>query len=566
MSALPAESAALAQAARAFADRSYETAAGLYRSALTNREGINRAAVLLDLARSLDRAGSVLAAWQCCQEAADLARSAGDGRMLADAATAIRAVGDTEMAAQVHELCVEALAALDPTEQSRQDQVRAVLTATASRWARPVQPTTGDADDAESRFRELQASHAERLGVEFLHDRLDIADRAVSLGRRVGSAEYTAWGLAWRIDALSQLGDRIAVDAELAVLTQVADRLAEPLWSARLLRIRAMLAFADGRPEDSRRLTDQALACCPDEPWVQFLHLVLTADLAEWTGDGLTAVEPLVRTAIERAPFFARGWLAQILVALGWTDEATVLWRAIAPHVAELPKGALESMVAQAGHARLCVALGDREHAAAVYQELAPFGTLWVCGMADAPNEGPVALHLGRLSLLMGNLDEAAVQVTIALRMAESSHVLPFVADAHLALAEIATVRAGLPNGLDQAEVVLREARLALDRANQMGLKPLAAKAQTLLTAHRRRRATVLTEREEHIVSLLTSGLSNRIIAQQLHLSERTVENHVSHVLNKTGHSSRAGVAAWYARLGDSPDLAREQTGGRTGD
>lgn len=554
----------MAQAAAAYADRSYKTAAGLYRSALTGRVGLDRATVLLDLARSLDRAGSVFAAWQSCQEAANLARSAGDGRMLADAATAIRTVGVTETAAQVHELCVEALAALDPAERSRRDRVQAVLTATTSRWARPVQPATVDADDAESGFRELQASHAERLSVEFLHDRLDIADRAVSLGRRVGSAEYTAWGLSWRIDALSQLGNRIAVEAELAVLAQVTERLREPLWSARLLRIRAMLAFADGRLDDCRRLTDEALACCPDEPWVQFLHLVLTASLAQWTGDGLAAVEPLVRSAIDGTPFFARGWLAQILVALGRADEAAVVWRAIAPHVAELPKGALESMVAQAGHARLCVALNDREHAGAVYQELAPFAALWVCGMADAPNEGPVPLHLGRLALLMGNLDDATTQVSTALRMAESSHVLPFVADAHLALAEIAAARAGRPSGRGQAEVALREARLALDQANQIGLKQLAAVAHTVLNAHRRRRPTVLTEREEQIVSLLAGGLSNRTIAQQLHLSERTVENHVSHVLTKTGHGSRAGVAGWYARLRDQDQLMPELPDGRT--
>src|SRR5664279_2012711 len=43
--------------------------------------------------------------------------------------------------------------------------------------------------------------------------------------------------------------------------------------------------------------------------------------------------------AVEAAPFFARGWLAGILVALGRTQEASVLWRAIAPHVRELGPG-----------------------------------------------------------------------------------------------------------------------------------------------------------------------------------------------------------------------------------
>ncbi|MET0965035.1 MAG: LuxR C-terminal-related transcriptional regulator, partial [Nakamurella sp.] len=433
-------------------------------------------------------------------------------------------------------------------ETVRRERVQAVLTATASRWARPVQPTALDGQDAESRFRELQALHAERLGAEYVHDRLDIADRAVSLGRRTGSADYTAWGLAWRIDALAQLGDRIAVEAELAVLDQVAARLQEPAWTARLLRIRAMLTFADGRLDDCRQLSDQAVASAPGDPWTQYLSLVLTAHVAQWSGEGLAEVEPLVRAAIEDAPFFARGWLALILVGLGRTSEAAVIWRAIAPHVQELPRGALESFIAQAGHARLCAALGDREHAGAVYQELVPFADLWVCGMADGPCDGPVHLQLGRLATLMDDLDIAQEHAAAALEMAHSSHFLPSVADAHLVLAEISSVRAGLTRA--GAADVITHAQLALDQARQYGFTPLAEKAQALLTAHRPRRSEVLTSREEQIVALLAAGLSNRSIAQRLQLSERTVENHVSHVLTKTGHSSRAGVAAWYAGHG----------------
>ncbi len=33
----------------------------------------------------------------------------------------------------------------------------------------------------------------------------------------------------------------------------------------------------------------------------------------------------------------------------------------------------------------------------------------------------------------------------------------------------------------------------------------------------------------------------------RLHLSERTVENHVTHILTKLGFDSRTRIAAWYA-------------------
>jgi len=68
-------------------------------------------------------------------------------------------------------------------------------------------------------------------------------------------------------------------------------------------------------------------------------------------------------------------------------------------------------------------------------------------------------------------------------------------------------------------------------------------------SAHRPRRSAVLTDREEQIVGLLAAGLSNRAIAQRLQLSERTVENHVSHVLTKTvtarGRVLPPGMRRW---------------------
>jgi membrane protein implicated in regulation of membrane protease activity/DNA-binding CsgD family transcriptional regulator len=48
-----------------------------------------------------------------------------------------------------------------------------------------------------------------------------------------------------------------------------------------------------------------------------------------------------------------------------------------------------------------------------------------------------------------------------------------------------------------------------------------------------------LSVREVEVLQLLGLGLSNADIAERLVLSERTVDHHVSHILNKTGASSR---------------------------
>jgi non-specific serine/threonine protein kinase len=54
-----------------------------------------------------------------------------------------------------------------------------------------------------------------------------------------------------------------------------------------------------------------------------------------------------------------------------------------------------------------------------------------------------------------------------------------------------------------------------------------------------------LTRREREIVDFVARGLTNRQIASELHLSERTIGNHVSKILRKLGLASRAGVAVW---------------------
>jgi non-specific serine/threonine protein kinase len=65
-----------------------------------------------------------------------------------------------------------------------------------------------------------------------------------------------------------------------------------------------------------------------------------------------------------------------------------------------------------------------------------------------------------------------------------------------------------------------------------------------------RRQSSVLSAREIEISRLVADGLSNHAIAERLHLSPRTVENHVFHVLNKLGLDNRTQVATWLLRAG----------------
>jgi DNA-binding NarL/FixJ family response regulator len=54
-----------------------------------------------------------------------------------------------------------------------------------------------------------------------------------------------------------------------------------------------------------------------------------------------------------------------------------------------------------------------------------------------------------------------------------------------------------------------------------------------------------LTPTEVRVVQFVSKGMSNREIADELHVSQRTVESHVSNMLGKTGLSNRTELARW---------------------
>jgi DNA-binding NarL/FixJ family response regulator len=62
-------------------------------------------------------------------------------------------------------------------------------------------------------------------------------------------------------------------------------------------------------------------------------------------------------------------------------------------------------------------------------------------------------------------------------------------------------------------------------------------------------RLSVLTERERTIFDLIGEGLTNRQIADRVHLAEKTVKNYVSNILMKMGMERRTQAAAYSARL-----------------
>ncbi|MFZ0163173.1 MAG: LuxR C-terminal-related transcriptional regulator, partial [Trebonia sp.] len=110
-----------------------------------------------------------------------------------------------------------------------------------------------------------------------------------------------------------------------------------------------------------------------------------------------------------------------------------------------------------------------------------------------------------------------------------------------------ALVAAGVAGDLPDARALVTEAAAEFRRLDLPG--PLAS-ADALLTRidAAASAANPLSRRESEVASLIALAMSNRQIAEQLVLSERTVETHVRSILAKLGYSTRTEIATWSLR------------------
>lgn len=70
------------------------------------------------------------------------------------------------------------------------------------------------------------------------------------------------------------------------------------------------------------------------------------------------------------------------------------------------------------------------------------------------------------------------------------------------------------------------------------------------MTAGKYQSTAPLSERELQIIELVATGLTNLEIAQQLEISKRTVDNHISNILEKTRSANRVELVRWALQWG----------------
>ena len=149
-------------------------------------------------------------------------------------------------------------------------------------------------------------------------------------------------------------------------------------------------------------------------------------------------------------------------------------------------------------------------------------------------------LQAGVTASAMGGLGELAVareprralvllDAAVALRERSGVPHFPVPVDAQLAPARAAAARRLAPAVVQRCHEHART--LTTDEAIEFACTPGAASR--------------LTARQQEVALLAANGLTNRTIAEQLHLSVRTVETHVNAALSELGLHSRIQLADW---------------------
>jgi DNA-binding CsgD family transcriptional regulator len=114
------------------------------------------------------------------------------------------------------------------------------------------------------------------------------------------------------------------------------------------------------------------------------------------------------------------------------------------------------------------------------------------------------------------------------------------------------------PAGIDVATAWTFGRTMSVDAAVALAAAGPPLASQTM--RDKRQRMGGLSIREQAVTELVARGFTNRQIAAELTLSERTAEWHVANILGKLGMDSRSQVAAWAVQQRVGPSTSADIT------
>ena len=524
----------------------------------TSADGL-RIELALDAARAEFVAGHIEACLRLCQTAARLAEDAERPDILAAAALVITGVGDPVTTSAVEALCAKAIRAMPGEDSALRARLlaRQAIAAAETGAGKRARELSAEAlalaehsDDPDALLDGIHARHLSLCAPQFLAERRELAARACQVAYQARQPLAELWGHVWLVDAAFQAGDLLAVDDELGRIEQFAVYRRHGLARWHLHRLRATRAALVGELGAAVEHNEAARAVAIEIGTLSTIGMYYTFlnELALLRGTIAPEAGRAAIAVLRQAPSIAlvRVFIPLVHALRGDHDLA----RATFEEFRHMP-GTIEvgprwaALVNHIGFVALL--LDDTDTAERVYQELSGLAPGF---MADGSGivfcGGATERVGGDLALATGRVDEAIRRYTTAIEMNARIGARPFLALSRLGLAKALAAR-GVAGDLPAARALVTEAAAEFRRLDLPG--PLAA-ADALLTRidAAASAANPLSRRESEVASLIALAMSNRQIAEQLVLSERTVETHVRSILAKLGYSTRTEIATWSLR------------------
>jgi DNA-binding CsgD family transcriptional regulator/tetratricopeptide (TPR) repeat protein len=177
--------------------------------------------------------------------------------------------------------------------------------------------------------------------------------------------------------------------------------------------------------------------------------------------------------------------------------------------------------------------------------------------LADTATAPRVTLVRARALRALGRLDEAEAAVLSAYELATACGLASLTWRLRAELAGIFDAQGRGPEGeAARAEALAIVQRLAQQLTGTVIVDGFLAGARRVIGVKPPSGRLVrhgpggLTAREQEVATLVAQGLTNRQIAARLVIAPRTADNHLQHVFDKLGVSTRAQVAAWAMQQG----------------
>jgi DNA-binding CsgD family transcriptional regulator len=191
----------------------------------------------------------------------------------------------------------------------------------------------------------------------------------------------------------------------------------------------------------------------------------------------------------------------------------------------------------------VAIGLGQRDDVEFLARQFEPFRGQHVAnGAGVGVYMGPVELQLGKAAAALGRFDAAVVDLRFAIEACAANGARGYGVEAAVELAA-ALLRRDAPGDRDQALELLDHRS---PEAERLEMAPFTARIAALRAgAAASNPESPLSRREQQVAQLVARGLTNRQIADELFVSERTAENHVQHILAKLGLNNRTQIAAW---------------------